>query len=126
MLSNKLIKNILKNEFFLKGSIFERYVKCSRKGCKCSKGMLHGPYYYFSFLYKGKIIQVYIKKSKLKKVKEGIRNYERFQKLITEETIKNIKKIKKGGKNVKSKRVKRRREVKDELFIREERDKRRV
>lgn len=28
------------------GAICAQYVKCGKPGCKCSRGELHGPYYY--------------------------------------------------------------------------------
>jgi len=38
-------------------------VKCGKKGCKCGRGELHGPYFYKYFRQNGKMKSQYVKKA---------------------------------------------------------------
>lgn len=102
------MKDFFENLFILKGSLVKRYVRCSKAGCRCEKGYLHGPCYYFSYLKKGKIVQIYVPRDRVKEIKEGIRNYRLILKVLDEISLKNIKVLKRRRKNVKGSKVKKR------------------
>lgn len=61
------------------GSIQSELVRCGKKSCKCSKGSLHGPYYYLYRYEGGSIKKAYICpvnkiSSKYKELQQGIKN----------------------------------------------------
>lgn len=61
------------------GSIHSEFVRCGKKSCKCSKGSLHGPYYYLYRYEGGGIKKSYICpvnkiSSKYKEIQQGIKN----------------------------------------------------
>lgn len=55
------------------GSIVDRYITCGKDGCKCKKGIKHGPYPH---------IQVYDNKNKLHGIYIPKKHYERYVNLI--------------------------------------------
>jgi len=59
-----------------------RYVRCGKKGCKCNKGQLHGPFNYVSFKEKGRVYCRYISSKKMNKIRKYISNYQSFQEKI--------------------------------------------
>ena len=59
-----------------------RYVRCGKKGCKCNKGKLHGPFNYVSFKEKGRVYYRYISSKKMNKIRKYISNYQSFQEKI--------------------------------------------
>ena len=42
------------------GTLQEKFVKCGKPGCRCSKGKGHGPYYYLAVKEKGKTKTIYL------------------------------------------------------------------
>ena len=79
----------------IRASLIERYTVCGKPTCRCSKGNLHGPYYYLSITYpKGKKEMVYVSTSQKKKVEEFIANYQRYKKGLEEISRINIELIK--------------------------------
>ena len=80
-----------------------RYTKCGRKGCKCMKGKMHGPFSYVSFKEGGKLHYRYISGKRLRKIRQGIDNYHSFQKKVArlnaihEEIISLLKKNQKNN-----------------------------
>lgn len=45
------------------GAICAQFVKCGKAGCKCSRGELHGPYYYRFTREDGRLRKSYVRKS---------------------------------------------------------------
>ena len=43
-----LVSTLPPLEETLRGSLFNRYITCGNKNCKCSRGELHGPAWYLS------------------------------------------------------------------------------
>jgi len=35
-----------KDALFHEGTIYKKYIRCGKRGCKCNNGQPHGPYYY--------------------------------------------------------------------------------
>lgn len=63
----------------LPGGIASCRVKCGRANCKCTKGELHGPYYYWRIQYNGKRRKKYIKPSEFSAYQKGIQEHRRQQ-----------------------------------------------
>lgn len=78
----------------LMGSLFKRYTRCMREGCKCRRGKKHGPYFYFSFVKGGRIHQIYIPRHKVGEVRRKIGNYRKLMRFIERRCYSNIKKLK--------------------------------
>ncbi len=61
------------------GFIETQMVKCGRKGCKCNKGQLHGPYFYYRYwkLYHKTWLQQkkYVNKTEAEKIAKAINKY---------------------------------------------------
>jgi len=71
----KLLDSVIKTP----GNIHSQMVKCGKKGCKCLKGQLHGPYFYYRYwkLSHRKWIQKkkYITKSEAEKLNVALQKY---------------------------------------------------
>ena len=59
-----------------------RYTKCGKKGCKCMKGEMHGPFSYVSFKEGEKLHYRYISGKRLRKIRQVINNYHNFQEKV--------------------------------------------
>jgi len=82
-------KQILLNQMsiigdkILRGSLFECFKRCGRKGCKCMKGKGHGPKSYVTINFpKVKPQQDYIPLRYVEQVKEYISNHQQLKKII--------------------------------------------
>jgi len=82
----------------IRGNLVERHLPCGKEGCKCKEGELHGPFYYLIYPEEGKQKTLYIRKDKLKEVREGIKAYKRARKAIDKVADMNRRLLKKGGK----------------------------
>jgi hypothetical protein len=61
----------------LKGGLEQRYVRCGRSNCKCSKGELHGPYYIRRWQRHGQRRSKYVKKSDVSATFQACLEYKR-------------------------------------------------
>jgi hypothetical protein len=59
-----------------------RYVRCGKKGCKCNKGKLHGPFTYVSFKKGSRVYYKYISSKRLNEIRQYINNYHFFQEKV--------------------------------------------
>jgi hypothetical protein len=59
----------------VQGSLEARFVKCGRANCKCSRGELHGPYFYHRYRSEGRRRRRYVKESELAALRAGIAEY---------------------------------------------------
>jgi hypothetical protein len=67
----------------LRGSIFETYKKCGKPGCKCEKGIGHGPKHYMTVNFpKRRPEHDYIPLEYVTQVKEYVSNYHQFKDII--------------------------------------------
>jgi hypothetical protein len=46
-----------------KKAICRQYRKCGKAGCKCNRGALHGPYFFYFYRVDGKLKKSYIRKA---------------------------------------------------------------
>jgi hypothetical protein len=67
------------------GTLSKQYNVCGNPTCRCKdpvRPQRHGPYFQLSFTRRGKSVTRFIKKEELKRVKEQIKNYALFKKLV--------------------------------------------
>ena len=53
----------------LPGSVCVQWVRCGKGGCRCSRGMRHGPYFYRFWREGGRLRKQYVKKADLERVR---------------------------------------------------------
>ena len=82
----------------IRGNLIEKHLPCGKEGCKCKEGELHGPFYYLIYPEEGKQKTLYVRKDRLKEVREGIKAYKRARQTIDKVAEINRKLLKKGGK----------------------------
>jgi hypothetical protein len=54
----------------LPAAICAQLVRCGKVGCKCARGLLHGPYFYCFWREGGKVKKSYIKKADVDRVRD--------------------------------------------------------
>jgi Family of unknown function (DUF6788) len=75
MPENKSDKMLPKN---LPASVCAQYVRCGKRGCRCGRGELHGPYHYCFWREGGRLRKAYIKKADVEQVRNTcmkLKNY---------------------------------------------------
>jgi hypothetical protein len=66
-------------EDMLNGAICAQYKKCGKSNCKCSRGELHGPYYYRFMWLGGRVIKSYVKLKDVDEQKAACARYRALQ-----------------------------------------------
>ncbi len=67
----------------LSGSLRRRMIRCGKKNCRCRKGQMHGPYYYFvPSKCRGK--WQYVTDEDIKEVERGVADWKKQQKIDAE------------------------------------------
>lgn len=69
-------------KYILRGTIIKRGNICGKPGCRCKRGMLHGPYYYLAHRSKRGANMIFLNKQKLPYATRGIGEYRRLIELI--------------------------------------------
>lgn len=67
------------------GSLSTQYNVCGNPNCRCKhpeKPVKHGPYYQISYTRKGRSKTEFVKAEDVKMVKQQLKNYQTFKKLI--------------------------------------------
>ena len=72
--------NSLSRKSMLPGSVIEKYVMCGKEGCKCTRGELHGPFYYLTYKENKKTKMIFLKKDVSKRAKVLNENYRLWRK----------------------------------------------
>ena len=54
----------------LPGVVCAQLVRCGKKGCRCQRGDLHGPYYYRFWWESGRLRKEYIQRSRVQLIRE--------------------------------------------------------
>ena len=69
-----------------RGSLAERYIRCGKAGCHCTKvgSKGHGPSYSLTRKVKGKTVTKYLRVEQVEQVQEQIRNRRQFGRLLQE------------------------------------------
>jgi hypothetical protein len=67
----------------LRGSLIERYKRCSHAGCKCQKGKGHGPKYYLSVSHTGARPEMdYVPGEYREQVTDYLANFQKLRQLL--------------------------------------------
>lgn len=84
MRDTRIIDSVMKTP----GCIQTQMVKCGKAGCKCNRGELHGPYFYYRYwkLYHRTWIQKkkYVNKAQAEKITKAIEKYKETLRWIGE------------------------------------------
>lgn len=62
----------------VRGSIFERQIKCGKASCRCAKGQGHPTTYLSVSFEKGKTVQITVPKKLIPTVRNWVENYSKF------------------------------------------------
>ena len=65
----------------LYGSVIKKYKACGKGGCKCTRGALHGPFYYLTYKEGKKTKMIFIKKNLWEVAIKLNNNYRKWRKL---------------------------------------------
>lgn len=102
----KTLAYLLNPKEMVTGSIYGAYKKCGNKNCRCSKGVLHGPFNYLSRKVDGKTKLTFIRRADEDRIKKEAENYRNYTKAMARlnklnsriyEDIKKIKEQKTGS-----------------------------
>jgi hypothetical protein len=63
----------------LPGVVCPQWVQCGRPGCRCSRGELHGPYFYRFWREGGRLRKAYVKASELDEVRARCKARQQFR-----------------------------------------------
>ena len=82
-------------DYVCSGNLRQRYAVCGTENCRCKAQPPepHGPYYYWSRLLGGKVVQRVLSREQADIVARGIANYREVRELLRkweEETVRNI------------------------------------
>ncbi len=64
--SKKMLPKITPEQ--IAGTVHEQYVQCGKKNCKCSRGELHGPYFYHFIRIDGKLHKHYLRRDEVEQM----------------------------------------------------------
>ena len=53
----------------LAGVVCEQRVRCGKASCRCSRGHLHGPYFYRFWRHQGRLRKVYVPRAAVERVR---------------------------------------------------------
>jgi len=69
----------------LPAAVCTQYVRCGKSGCKCARGLQHGPYFYCFWREEGKLKKVYIRKADVETVRSACRAQSRRRRILKRE-----------------------------------------
>ena len=69
----------LSHKKLIAGTPVEKYKKCNKGNCRCTKGELHGPTYYISRKEGSKTKMIYIRQKFWQEVKEKVSRYQKWR-----------------------------------------------
>ena len=76
----EMLKNYSRKKM-LYGSVIKKYKACGKGGCKCTRGALHGPFYYLTYKEEGKTKMIFVKKNLWEVAIKLNNNYRKWRKL---------------------------------------------
>ena len=69
----------------LRGSLIERFKRCGRPGCKCARGIGHGPKVYLSVsVPKARPVMVYVPQEQRREAEQFVANYRQARQILDE------------------------------------------
>lgn len=63
----------------LNGAICAQFKRCGKPGCKCSRGELHGPYFYRFIWHRGRMVKVYIRLANVEEARAACARHRQAQ-----------------------------------------------
>ena len=80
-----LLRKLPPLKAILRGSLIERFKRCGRPGCKCARGVGHGPKVYLSVsVPKARPVMVYVPQELRSKIEPLVADYRRTRELLDE------------------------------------------
>ena len=84
-----LLRQLPSLKAILRGSLIERFKRCGRPGCKCARGIGHGPKLYLSVSMpkarrREEPVMVYVPQEHRSQVEQFVANYRRTRQLLDE------------------------------------------
>ena len=80
-----LLRKLPPPKAILRGSLIERFKRCGRPGCKCARGIGHGPKVYLSVsVPKGRPVMVYVPQELRSEIEQFVADYRRTRQLLNE------------------------------------------
>lgn len=70
----------------LPGTVHAQYVRCGKTNCKCSRGELHGAYYYHFVRVGGRLKKRYLKTSEIESIQIACAARQREKRLLLSTT----------------------------------------
>jgi hypothetical protein len=64
-------------------ALIESWGECGKKGCRCHRGKLHGPYWYLSQHWGGKTRNLYVPREKVERIKVLADRYKAYEGSLT-------------------------------------------
>jgi len=71
---------VLSRKKMLYGSVVKKYKACGKAGCKCTRGELHGPFYYLTFKVDKKTKMIFIRRYLWERAIKLNNNYKNWRK----------------------------------------------
>lgn len=71
---------VLSRKKMLSGSVVKKYKACGKAGCKCTRGELHGPFYYLTFKVDKKTRMIFIRRHLWESAIKLNANYRKWRK----------------------------------------------
>lgn len=71
----------LSQAVLVRGSLVLMYKACNKGGCRCTRGELHGPFWYLSWSEGGRTRMYFVKAAGQGRVREAARRYRRWRQL---------------------------------------------
>ena len=78
----RLLRELMRPEEMVAGSIYETYKKCGNPNCRCAKGIKHGPFTCLSVTDSGKRRLVFVRRQDEAWVKVRATRYRTYQKMM--------------------------------------------
>ena len=80
-----LLRELPPAKAILRGSLIERFKRCGRPGCKCARGIGHGPKVYLSVsVPKARPVMVYVPQDHRSEIEQLVANYRQTRQLLDE------------------------------------------
>lgn len=71
---------VLSRKKMFSGSVVKKYKACGKAGCKCTRGELHGPFYYLTFKVDKKTKMIFIRRYLWESAIKLNANYKKWRK----------------------------------------------
>jgi hypothetical protein len=66
------------------GAICEQFIRCGKPNCRCSRGKLHGPYFYMFYREGSRLRKVYVRREDVEKFREARESKRKNRNLVNQ------------------------------------------